>query len=130
MDKYVLAASVGLDKAIALCRVEPLHCTYCHGRLSPGIFERHKLVTKIRRKKGQCNPGKKEAAAKLRRRRLLLLLSRNLIEGSSAIGRTVRADRSRRLVEPYGPTGQGSGPTQPKAIRRLVELGLKTKPKA
>ena len=60
MDEHVLAASVGLDKSIALRRVEPLHCTYCHGRLSPGIFERHKMVTEIRRNKGPIQPGTKK----------------------------------------------------------------------
>ena len=60
MDEHVLAASLGLDKAIALCRVEPLHCTYCHGRLSPGIFERHKMVTEIRRNKGPIQSGTKK----------------------------------------------------------------------
>ena len=37
MDEHVLAASVGLNKAKALCRVEPLHCTYCHV-VSPNEF--------------------------------------------------------------------------------------------
>jgi hypothetical protein len=30
MDEHVFAAGVGLDKAIALRRIEPLHCTYRH----------------------------------------------------------------------------------------------------
>jgi len=30
MDKHILAASVGLNKSIALRRVEPLHRTHCH----------------------------------------------------------------------------------------------------
>ena len=30
MDEHVLAASVGLNKSIALRRIEPLHCAYRH----------------------------------------------------------------------------------------------------
>jgi hypothetical protein len=30
VDEHVLAAIVRLNKSIALCRVEPLHCTYRH----------------------------------------------------------------------------------------------------
>ena len=38
MDEHVFAASVGLNKSIALCRVEPLHRTYRHV-YSPHRFE-------------------------------------------------------------------------------------------
>jgi hypothetical protein len=38
MDEHVLAATVGLDKSVALCRIEPLYCTYCHGRFSLGFW--------------------------------------------------------------------------------------------
>src|SRR5215204_5912085 len=51
MDEYVLPAIVGLNKSIALRRVEPLHCTNCHGK-SPQRFETQRMVTEIRRKKG------------------------------------------------------------------------------
>jgi len=63
MDENVLAASVGLDKAIALCRVEPLHCTYCHVVFSPWILERDKMVTEIRQNKGPMRPWHEKAAA-------------------------------------------------------------------
>jgi hypothetical protein len=60
MDKYVLAASVGLDKAVALCRVEPLYRTYCHVISPLGFLKLDKMVTEIRRNKGPMQPGTKK----------------------------------------------------------------------
>jgi hypothetical protein len=55
MDEHVLAASVGLNKPITLCRVEPLHGTYRHVRSPQLILKHAMLVTEIRRKKGPAS---------------------------------------------------------------------------
>jgi hypothetical protein len=54
MDKHVLAASVGLNKSVALCRVKPLHCTYRHVN-SPIDSKTRKDGDEIRRKKGPAS---------------------------------------------------------------------------
>jgi len=76
MDEHVLAARVGLDKSIALCRIEPLHCTYCHVVSPHGFLERDKMVTEIRRNKGQCNLARK-SRRRVETATALLLLSRS-----------------------------------------------------
>jgi hypothetical protein len=45
MDENVLAAAVRLNKAVTLCRIEPLHCTHRHVKFSISLKTRWQIDT-------------------------------------------------------------------------------------